>query len=101
MIHILFPDPWWKVQHQGKRLFSPPFVDLLAAKLRSGGLLFFKSDVEEYGEMVRTLVEAHGAFTAHNPAHTERIGAYSPTHREHWCLENGRPIFAFYFERLP
>ncbi|MCB0080245.1 MAG: hypothetical protein KDE47_04920, partial [Caldilineaceae bacterium] len=39
-IHILFPDPWWKAQHQVKRLFSPPFVDLLATKLRSGGLLF-------------------------------------------------------------
>ncbi len=101
MFHVLFPDPWWKAQHQVKRLFSPPFVDLLAAKLRSGGLLFFKSDVAEYGEMVRALVEAHGAFAGHDPALAEHIGRYAPTHREHWCLENGRPVFAFYFERLP
>lgn len=99
MLHILFPDPWWKAQHQSKRLFSPPFVDLLAAKLRSGGLLFFKSDVEAYGEMVRTLVEAHGAFMVHNPALTDRIGDYAPTHREHWCLKNKRPVFAYYFVR--
>ena len=49
IFHILFPDPWWKTQHIDKRLFSPPFVDLLAAKLRPGGLLHFKSDVQEYG----------------------------------------------------
>ncbi len=99
MLHILFPDPWWKAQHEGKRLFSPPFVDLLATKLRTGGLLFFKSDVEGYGEMVRTLVEAHGAFAAHDPALAAQIGAYAPTHREHWCLENERPVFAYYFAR--
>ena len=61
--HILFPDPWWKTQHRVKRLFSPPFVALLAAKLRPGGLLCFKSDVEEYGELVRYLVEQPGAFS--------------------------------------
>ncbi len=55
--HVLFPDPWWKTQHRVKRLFSPPFVELVAAKLRPGGLLYFKSDVEEYGELVRYLVE--------------------------------------------
>ena len=68
IFHILFPDPWWKTQHIVKRLFSPPFVDLLAAKLRPGGLLHFKSDVQEYGELVRYLVEGHGAFGANDPA---------------------------------
>lgn len=99
MIHILFPDPWWKAQHQVKRLFSPPFVDLLAAKLRSGGLLFFKSDVQAYGEMVCSLVETHGAFLPHNPEEASRIGEFAPTHREFWCLQNQRPIWSYYFTR--
>jgi tRNA (guanine-N7-)-methyltransferase len=99
LIHILFPDPWWKAQHQVKRLFSPPFVDLLAAKLRGGGLLHFKSDVEEYGEMVRALVESHPAFAAHDPALAARIGDFVPTHREHWCLQHQKPIFAYHFLR--
>ena len=98
-MHILFPDPWWKAQHKVKRLFSPPFVDLLAAKLHAGGLLFFKSDVQEYGEMVRYLVEQQGAFSPHNPALAARIGDHLPTHREAWCLRNNRPVFAYYFER--
>lgn len=99
MIHILFPDPWWKAQHQVKRLVSPPFVDLLAAKLRSGGLFFFKSDVEAYGEMVSALVAQHAAFAPSDPALAARIGDYVPTHREHWCLHHGKPVFSYYFAR--
>lgn len=97
--HILFPDPWWKEQHKVKRLFSPPFVDLLAAKLQPGGLLHFKSDVAAYGELVRYLVEQHADFLLHNPALTERIGEVAPTHREHWCQQHQHPIFAYYFAR--
>jgi len=99
IIQIFFPDPWWKPQHQVKRLFSPPFIDLLAAKLRSGGLLFFKSDVHDYGEMVRILVESHHAFWPNDPEQAQRIGGYAPTHREYWCLQNQRPIWSYYFTR--
>lgn len=98
-VHILFPDPWWKPQHQVKRLFSPPFVDLLAAKLRAGGLLHFKSDVQEYGELVRYLVEGHGSFLSHDPALAEVIGPYALTHREAWCQRHQRPVSAYYFLR--
>lgn len=98
-VHILFPDPWWKEQHRVKRLFSPPFVDLLAAKIRAGGLLAFKSDVAEYGELVRYLVEQHGAFGPHDPSLAQRIGEHLPTHREYWCRQHGRPVSAYYFAR--
>lgn len=98
-VHILFPDPWWKNEHKVRRLFSPPFVDLVAAKLRAGGLLHFKSDVHEYGELVRYLVERHAAFTPHNPDLARRIGGFTPTHREQWCLRHNKPVWAYYFER--
>ena len=98
MFHILFPDPWWKDKHKIRRLFSPPFVDLLAAKLRTGGLLHFKSDVQVYGELVRYLVEGHPAFSKHNPALVSRIGDFVPTHREHWCIKSGKPVWSYYFE---
>lgn len=99
IVHILFPDPWWKKEHKIRRLFSPPFVDLLAAKLQSGGLLHFKSDVQEYGELVRYLVEGHPAFSDHDPSLADRIGEAAPTHREHWCRVHDKPIWAYYFVR--
>ncbi len=98
-VHVLFPDPWWKEQHKIKRLFAPPFVDLLAAKIRPGGLLHFKSDVEQYNELVRYLVEQHAAFGEHNAELAERIGDYAPTHREYWCRNHKLPVWSSYFER--
>lgn len=98
-MHVLFPDPWWKAQHKVKRLFSPPFVDLLSAKIRPGGYLHFKSDVEQYGALVRHLVTSHPAFGDHSPELAERVGPYVPTHREHWCRENGMLVCVYLFPR--
>ena len=99
IVHILFPDPWWKSQHLARRLFTPPFVDLLADLIAPGGMLHFKSDVQEYGALVQYLVESHAAFSAHDPALAERIGDHSPTHREMWCMRNRKPVWAYYFAR--
>lgn len=98
-VHVLFPDPWWKHEHKIKRLFSPPFVDLLASKLRSGGLLHFKSDVAAYGELVRHLVEQHPAFMPHDPGLAAQLGTAAPTHREQWCLRQHKPVWVYYFAR--
>jgi tRNA (guanine-N7-)-methyltransferase len=98
-LHILFPDPWWKPQHKVKRLFSPPFIDLVAAKLRSSGLLHFKSDVQEYGEFVRYLVEQHVGFDGHNPDLVDVLGEQALTHREHWCRQHHRPVYSYVFKR--
>ncbi|MEZ4706844.1 MAG: hypothetical protein R3A44_06550 [Caldilineaceae bacterium] len=99
MIHVLFPDPWWKDQHRVKRLFSPPFVDLLAAKLQPGGLLHFKTDVKEYGELVCYLLEQHASFNKHDGSLAACIGEFAPTHREFWCIKHQRPVFTYYFAR--
>jgi tRNA (guanine-N7-)-methyltransferase len=99
VIHILFPDPWWKTQHKVKRLFSPPFVDLLATLLGSGGILHFRSDVQEYGELVRYLVEQHPAFGTSDAALASKLGDGAPTHREQWCLLHDRPVWTHLFER--
>ena len=98
-MHVLFPDPWWKAQHKVKRLFSPPFVDLLAAKIRPGGYLHFKSDVEQYGDLVCHLLSHHAAFCDHRSQLAERVGGYVATHREHWSHENGKPVWVYYFPR--
>jgi len=55
-ILILFPDPWPKKRHHKRRLIQPPFVALLAERLRSGGVLRLATDWEPYAaEMLATL----------------------------------------------
>ncbi len=99
LVHVLFPDPWWKDQHRSKRLFSPPLIDLLAQKIHSGGLLHFKSDVHEYGELVKYLIERNNAFQVSNAAISISIGEYAQTHREHWCQTHNQPVYSYLFER--
>jgi tRNA (guanine-N7-)-methyltransferase len=49
-ILIFFPDPWPKKRHHKRRLIQPAFVELLAAKLRTGGVLRLATDWEDYAQ---------------------------------------------------
>ena len=47
-IHIFFPDPWHKKRHNKRRLIQPPFVELLASRLKPGGYIHCATDWENY-----------------------------------------------------
>lgn len=51
-IHVFFPDPWHKKRHNKRRLIQPPFVALLASRLKPGGYLHCATDWEEYGQQM-------------------------------------------------
>jgi tRNA (guanine-N7-)-methyltransferase len=56
-IHIFFPDPWPKARHHKRRLIQPPFVALLAGRLKTGGYIHLATDWENYAEqMLETLL---------------------------------------------
>ncbi len=58
VLHVYFPDPWWKTRHHKRRLFTEEFARQCARILRPGGVLSFASDVEDYARMVQGLVTA-------------------------------------------
>lgn len=47
-VHVFFPDPWHKKRHNKRRLIQPPFVALLASRIKPGGYLHLATDWEEY-----------------------------------------------------
>jgi len=51
-ILLFFPDPWPKKRHHKRRLVQPPFVDLLARRLRPGGVLRLATDWEHYARQM-------------------------------------------------
>lgn len=56
---ILFPDPWPKKRHHKRRLVQPAFLDLLAAKIKTGGSLQMATDWEPYAEhMMQTVADS-------------------------------------------
>ena len=55
-VHLLFPDPWPKKRHQRRRLVTPEFLESVADLLTAGGEFCFKTDDDEYFEVVNDAV---------------------------------------------
>lgn len=57
-VHVFFPDPWHKKRHNKRRLIQPPFVALLASRLKPGGYLHCATDWEEYAQQMLEVLSA-------------------------------------------
>jgi tRNA (guanine-N7-)-methyltransferase len=57
-VWINFPDPWPKKRHHRRRLLQPPFVAVLAGKLRPGGILEVATDHAQYAEQIDAVLGA-------------------------------------------
>lgn len=82
-IHIFFPDPWHKKRHNKRRLVQPPFVALLASRLKPGGYLHMATDWEEYAQYALEVLQ--GESSLYNTAETY---AEKPTYRPLTKFEN-------------
>ncbi len=67
-VQLLFPDPWHKKRHHKRRLVQPPFVELVASRLASGGVFKLATDWENYAQqMIEVLSAAHALFDNLSP----------------------------------
>ena len=57
-VHVFFPDPWHKARHNKRRLIQPPFVALLASRLKPGGYFHCATDWEEYALQMLEVLSA-------------------------------------------
>ena len=60
---IFFPDPWHKKRHHKRRLINAVFLDAVAEKLQSGGILHIATDWQPYAEEIYIHLENHPAFS--------------------------------------
>jgi tRNA (guanine-N7-)-methyltransferase len=100
---VLFPDPWHKKRHNKRRLIQPPFVELLAPRLREGGVLRLATDWEEYAlQMLEVLRGAPALFANESPSgdwmprHDER----APTRFERRGARLGHGVWDLAFRRI-
>jgi tRNA (guanine-N7-)-methyltransferase len=56
--HIFFPDPWHKKRHHKRRLIQPPFVAMLAGRLKPGGYLHCATDWQAYALQMLEVLSA-------------------------------------------
>ena len=100
-INLFFPDPWPKKRHHKRRIVQPDFIQLVAKKLKPGGILHMATDWEDYAEHMLVVMQAAEQFR--NLAGT---GHYSPrpdyrpvTKFEQRGKKLGHDIFEFAYRR--
>ena len=59
---LFFPDPWHKSRHHKRRIVQTAFAELVASRLKPGGLWHLATDWENYAEHMREVLEAVPAF---------------------------------------
>lgn len=86
-VHVFFPDPWHKARHNKRRLIQPPFVALLASRLKPGGYFHCATDWEEYAHQMLAVLS--GEPTLENTADAQLAGfAPRPEYRPLTKFEN-------------
>ncbi|MBN2351928.1 MAG: hypothetical protein JXD23_05110 [Spirochaetales bacterium] len=61
-IHVYFPDPWPKSKHRRRRLFKMPALEVFHRVLKTGGRIYFATDVFDYYLQAKVLGILHGGF---------------------------------------
>ncbi|ACO65525.1 predicted protein [Micromonas commoda] len=87
MVSVLFPDPWSRRKHAGRRVVTAQFVNTLASALVEGARVYCCSDVRPLAAEMQAL------WLAANP-----MGV--PTERDLVCESKWRPVYRFVVRRL-
>lgn len=98
---IFFPDPWHKARHQKRRLVSSAFADLLATRLRPGGLLRLATDWDDYAQAMREVMDVHPRFENVHGGWAPRLAERPVTKYEARGVAAGRTIRDLTYRRLP
>jgi tRNA (guanine-N7-)-methyltransferase len=101
-VRVLFPDPWHKKRHHKRRLIQPAFLDLLALRLRPGGVLRLATDWEPYAVQMLDVLRAHAAYENLSASgdYVERDDARAPTRFERRGERLGHVVHDLAFRRI-
>lgn len=72
-VQLFFPDPWPKKKHHKRRIVQPTFVELVAKKLKCGGVLHLATDWQPYAEHMLEVLQASEQF-----ANLSKTNDYAP-----------------------
>ncbi len=98
-IHIFFPDPWPKKRHHKRRLIQPPFVALLATRLKPGGYLHCATDWQEYAEHMLEVLSAEALLANQSDGYALRPSYRPCTKFEARGLRLGHGVWDLVFIR--
>ena len=100
-IWLFFPDPWHKARHHKRRLLTPEFAALSAARLKPLGIWRIATDWADYAERMREVLDSDPSFANLHPSGwAPRWDGRPVTHFEQRGLDAGRQIFDLAYRRV-
>jgi tRNA (guanine-N7-)-methyltransferase len=100
-IWLFFPDPWQKARHHKRRLLTPEFAALSAARLKPLGIWHIATDWADYAERMREVLDSDPSFANLHPnGWAPRWDGRPVTHFEQRGLDAGRQIFDLAYRRV-
>jgi tRNA (guanine-N7-)-methyltransferase len=102
-VFILYPDPWPKRSHHKRRVVSAAMIEALARVMRSGAVLRFATDIDDYAgwTLARFLASDHFRWSAARADDWRRPWPeWRPTRYEAKARKEGRGSVYLTFVRL-
>ena len=102
-VYLLHPDPWPKARHAKRRMMNDGPVDLIAAKLKSGGEFRFGTDHPIYVRHAMMIMGRHDQqfeWLAQTPKDfLNRPGGWPETRYEAKAREIGHEVWYFRYRK--
>src|SRR3990167_7252935 len=103
-VQVFFPDPWPKRRHHPRRLIQASFVQLIATKLKTGGIFHLATDWEDYAiHMMSVLANESALFNLVGKNQFATRSPYRPvlSKFERRAIKEGRKIWDLQFAKVP
>jgi tRNA (guanine-N7-)-methyltransferase len=78
-VRVFFPDPWPKSRHHKRRLLQPGTIELIADRLKRGGILHVATDHQGYAEQIAAVGDAEPRLRRARPGVATPISVRRPT----------------------
>jgi tRNA (guanine-N7-)-methyltransferase len=98
-IFVLFPDPWPKSRHAGRRFVHDDNLDLIAPLLKPGALLRIASDDPTYQAWAQAVMANRTDFVAITTDSSQKPEPWPTTRYEAKALREGRTPMFFTYRR--
>ncbi|MGB7406569.1 MAG: tRNA (guanine(46)-N(7))-methyltransferase TrmB [Pacificimonas sp.] len=102
-VYLLHPDPWPKARHSKRRMMNPGPLDLISAKLKSGGIFRFATDHPIYCRWALMQMAARDDFDwmAERADDFRRApGGWPLTRYARKAQREGRELWFFQYRRI-
>ena len=100
VVVFLYPDPWPKRKHHKRRLLSEGFINLLYDKITTNGLVYCKTDWEDYYSQIKEVFSSGDRWASEDLTNLpEYLQSLPKTKYERKALIEGRQTRELFFRK--